>query len=249
MDPIYYLNGRLINQGEGPQVVTGHVRPRRTGARERRGPGTTRQALLRAGAQLFPGKGFDGVSVEDLAGRAGVNKALISYHFGGKRGLYVAVLESAFAEMADRLTAIEKEATDAREGLHRFLETFEALTRERRDFPALFLREAVSSGIEPAVVPHLVKIVGIVGRLAGRGVREGVFRPVDPILLHFGMVGSLAFFFATEPARRRAAAHLPFKPPSPQAFTRHIEEMTLRGLSPEPPATKKKPRKRKGARS
>jgi AcrR family transcriptional regulator len=231
-------------------VTTGLVRPRRTGAHERRRPGATRHALLRAGAQLFPRKGFNGVSVEDLAGRAGVNKALISYHFGGKRGLYVAVLESAFAEMAGRLAAIEKEATDAREGLHRFLETFEALTRERRDFPALFLREAVSSGIEPAVVPHLVKIVRIVGRLAERGAREGVFRPVDPILLHFGMVGSLAFFFATEPARRRAAAHLPFEPPTPKAFIRHLEEMTLRGLSPEPlPAMKKKPRKRKGARS
>jgi AcrR family transcriptional regulator len=231
-------------------VVTGQVRARRTGTRERRDPGATRQALLRAGAQLFPRRGFDGVSVEDLAGRAGVNKALISYHFGGKRGLYVAVLESAFAEMADRLTAIEREATDARDGLHGFLETFEALTRERRDFPALFLREAVSSGIEPAVVPHLLKIMGIVRRLGERGVREGVFRPVDPILLHFGLVGSLAFFFATEPARRRAAAHLPFEPPTPSAFVRHVEDMTLRGLAPETsPATKTKPRKRKGARS
>jgi AcrR family transcriptional regulator len=187
-------------------VVTGQVRARRTGTRERRDPGATRQALLRAGAQLFPRRGFDGVSVEDLAGRAGVNKALISYHFGGKRGLYVAVLESAFAEMADRLTAIEREATDARDGLHGFLETFEALTRERRDFPALFLR--------------------------------------------FGLVGSLAFFFATEPARRRAAAHLPFEPPTPSAFVRHVEDMTLRGLAPgTSPATKTKPRKRKGARS
>jgi AcrR family transcriptional regulator len=206
--------------------------------------------LLEAGAHLFPRGGFDGVSVEDLAARARVNKALISYHFGGKRGLYVAVLESAFAEMADRLTAVEKGATDARNGLRRFLEAFEALTRERRDFPALFLREAVSSGIEPAVVPHLLNIVGIVGRLAERGVREGVFRPVHPILFHLGLVGSVAFFFATEPARRRAAPQLPFKPPIPKAFIRHVEEMTLRGLSPEPfPATKTKPRKRKGARS
>jgi AcrR family transcriptional regulator len=205
--------------------------------------------LLDAGARLFPERGYDGVSVEDLAKRAGVNKALISYHFGGKRSLYVAVLESVFAEMADRLATIEEEAGGAPEALHRFLVAFESLTRERRGFPALFLREAVSRGIEPAVVPHLQRIIGIVRRLAERGALEGVFRRVDPTLLHLGLVGSLAFFFATEPARRRAAVHLPLEPPTAEAFIRHLEEMTLRGLAPGPsPATEART-KRKGARS
>jgi AcrR family transcriptional regulator len=233
-------------------MVTSLVRPRRAGrgkSREKRDPGATRQRLLRAGARLFSERGYDGVSVADLAARAGVTKALISYHFGGKRGLYVAVLESAFGEMTDRL---RENAGDARQGLHRFLVKFEALTRERRDFPALFLREVASSGIEPAVIPHLLKIVGITRRLTERGVREGVFRRVDPLLLHFGLLGSLAFFLATEQARRRAllAARVPFDPPTPQGFIRHLEDMTLRGLAPGPSfPVKKKSRRTKGARS
>jgi AcrR family transcriptional regulator len=205
--------------------------------------------LLEAGAHLFPERGFDGVSVEDLAARARVNKALISYHFGGKRGLYVAVLKSSFAEMAERLRTIE-EAGDAREGLRRFFAAFEALTRERPDFPALFLREAVSKGIDPAVVPQLLEIMDITRGLAQRGHREGLFRQVDPLLFHFSLVGALGFFFATEPARRRAARHLPFEMPTPHAFVRHLEEMTLRGLVPGPsPTPKPKSEKRKGARS
>ena len=214
--------------------------------REKRDPKATRDGLLAAGASLFPVHGFDGVSIEDLAQRAGVNKALISYHFGGKRGLYSAVLESAFAEMAERLRAIEAEAASAREGLHRFLEAFAAMTHERPDFPILFLREALSTGIEPAVMPHLLKIVGVTRRLAERGVREGVFRRVDPFLLHLGLVGSLAFFFGTERARRKAKAQglVPFDPPTPKAFIRHLEEVTLRGLAPDPSSAK-----RKGARS
>ena len=74
--------------------------------RERRDPAATRQALLRAAEELFSARGFDGVPIEDIAERAGVNKALISYHFRGKRGLYAAVLESAFAEMAARVESI-----------------------------------------------------------------------------------------------------------------------------------------------
>jgi len=215
---------------------------------EKRDPAATRQALLAAAAALFPERGYDGVSVQDLATRAGVNKALISYHFGGKRGLYVAVLESGFAEMAERLRTVD-EAPDAREGLRRVFTAYETLTRERPDFPALFLREAVSRGIEPAVVPHMLQIVDTTRRLAERGRREGAFREVDPLLFHFGFVGALAFFFATEPARRRAASHLPLQMPTPQAFIRHLEEMTLRGLAPGPsPATKPKSTRRKGAR-
>ncbi len=95
----------------------------------------------------------------------------------------------------------------------------------------------------------MLEIMSVTRRLAQRGRREGVFRRVDPVLFHFGLVGALGFFFATEGARRRAraAGHLPFDMPSPEAFVRYLEEMTLRGLAPGPSPLKT--RKRKGARS
>jgi AcrR family transcriptional regulator len=211
--------------------------------RERRDPEATRRALLRAGAELFAERGFDGVSTEEVAGQAGVNKALISYHFRGKRGLYVAILESGFASMTSRLKAIEAQAPTAGEALRAFLDAFAQVTRDEPGFPTLFLREVLATGIEPAVVPHLLEIIGVSRRLAGRGVRDGLFRRVDPLLLHFGLVGSLVFFFATEPARKRAAAEgrVPFAMPDSKAFIDYLEELTLRGLAPDA--------RRKGARA
>jgi TetR/AcrR family transcriptional regulator len=212
-------------------------------ARERRDPEATRRALLEAAAALFAERGYDGVATEEVAARAGVNKALISYHFRGKRGLYVAVLESTFAQIAARLEATDERATNAHQALRGLLEVFARLARERPGFPTLFLREVLASGIEPAVAPYLLRIVGVTRRLAGRGRREGLFRRVDPLLLHFALFGSLVFFFATEPARRAAAAEgrVPFPMPDPTAFLRHLEELTVRGLAPAPP-------RRKGAR-
>ena len=211
---------------------------------ERRDPIATRQALLAAGASLFSEHGFDGVPIEDLAARAGVNKALISYHFGGKRGLYAAVLSSAFRAIAERLQDIECEGQGARETLHRLLQAFDALRRERPDFPTLFLREVLSTGVEPAVAPHLVEIIAVVRRLAARGAREGVFRRVDPLLIHFGLVGGLVFFLATEPARQRVVAErrVPFKMPDFPSFLRYMEDLTLRGLATgSRPAARKRP--------
>jgi len=217
-------------------------------AGERRDPEATRRALLDSAAALFPVRGFDGVSVEHVADRAGVNKALVSYHFGGKRGLYVAVLESAFSEMADRVAAVEARGGSVPTTLRRLLAAFESMTHERPDFPVLFLREALTAGIEPAVTPHLLRIMGVTRRLAERGVREGVFAPVDPLLFHLGLVGSLIFFFGTENARTQAAeeGRVPFRFPTGRQFLRHVEALTLRGLAPAP--HRGRARSRKGAR-
>jgi TetR/AcrR family transcriptional regulator len=216
--------------------------------REKRDPEATRRALLQAGAELFSERGFDGVPIEELAARAGVNKALISYHFRGKRGLYVAILESAFASLAERLRAIETGTKSAHDTLRAFLGTFDRFTRERPGFPTLFMREVLAAGIDEAVLPHLLEIIGFSRRLAERGAREGVFRRVDPLLFHLTLVGSLIFFFATEPARRKAAAQarLGFVLPDSKAFLRYLEELTLRGLAPQSPPSRLR---RKGARA
>ncbi|MFD7817150.1 TetR family transcriptional regulator [Streptomyces sp. NPDC059785] len=48
----------------------------------------SRRQLLDAALDVFSAKGFDGARVQEIADRAGVNKQLISYYFGGKLGLY-----------------------------------------------------------------------------------------------------------------------------------------------------------------
>jgi len=53
----------------------------------------TRRRLLDAGLEAFGERGFDAVSTRDLAEKAGANQAAIPYHFGGKEGLYIAVVE------------------------------------------------------------------------------------------------------------------------------------------------------------
>ena len=65
----------------------------------RRDAAATRDALLAAGAELFAERGYDGVRVAAIADTAGVNKAMISYHFGGKRQLYLAIVKATFGEI------------------------------------------------------------------------------------------------------------------------------------------------------
>jgi AcrR family transcriptional regulator len=51
----------------------------------------SKEKLLSSAEQLFAERGFNGVSVRDVAAGAGVNSALVAYYFGNKLGLLTAV--------------------------------------------------------------------------------------------------------------------------------------------------------------
>jgi AcrR family transcriptional regulator len=48
---------------------------------------SSREKLIRSAVILFAERGFDGVSVRDIANAAGVNSALVGYYFRSKKGL------------------------------------------------------------------------------------------------------------------------------------------------------------------
>ncbi len=66
----------------------------RTGRRP--GGPHTRAAILAAARTEFARGGFDGATVRGIAGRAGVDPALVHHFFGTKQGLFVAAMEFPF---------------------------------------------------------------------------------------------------------------------------------------------------------
>lgn len=57
----------------------------------------TRMKVINAAIKLFHMNGYSGTSVRAIASEAGVNVALVSYYFGGKKGL-LEFLMSTFLE-------------------------------------------------------------------------------------------------------------------------------------------------------
>ena len=67
------------------------------------GAGTaTRDAILRAARTRLIETGYAHLNVRDIAREAGVNHALIGYHFHGKQQLVLAVIDQANRELLDR---------------------------------------------------------------------------------------------------------------------------------------------------
>jgi AcrR family transcriptional regulator len=60
----------------------------------------TKERLLAVAGPMFADRGYEAVSTRDLARKAEVNLSAITYHFGGKRGLYEAAIERVLDDMA-----------------------------------------------------------------------------------------------------------------------------------------------------
>jgi len=175
-----------------------------------------------------------------IADRAGVNKAMVNYHFGGKRGLYLAIVGAIFAEIVSRVESLAESPRPAPELLRELVAAVgELATRRHPHFCTMMLREVLASGgrFEPELVDKPVRLLAAVQRIVARGVREGDFRPVDPLLTHLSLVGSLVFFFATARFRERVLAdrRLAIEPPDAVAYVRHIQDLITHGLAAQAP--------------
>lgn len=86
-----------------------------------------RAAILDAAKRLFSTQGYDGVSMDQIAGEAGVSKLTVYSHFGDKEALFV---EAVKAHCEAQLPASMFAAADAaplREGLLQIVRAFFAM--------------------------------------------------------------------------------------------------------------------------
>ena len=88
------------------ELKTASVPPSRkpSGAKVRMTGQERREQLLNVGRKLFAEKGFETVTVEEIAAKADVSKPVVYEHFGGKEGLYAVVVDREMNYLLDSIT-------------------------------------------------------------------------------------------------------------------------------------------------
>ena len=210
----------------------------RSAARRPRVAGESRARLFAAAATEFAARGFAGASVDRIAEAAGVNKAMLYYHFHSKAGLYGEILRDMFAAVATRVEAATAPGADPAAHIRAMVEAIAREAEARPHFPSIWLREIAEGGTH-VDKGTLQVIAGILQRLASvvdAGVAAGRFRPVNPLLVQFGIVGPLLMFLATASIRRKAPVRQPFSPAlTIDEVIAHVQRVAL--LTLESPAS------------
>lgn len=107
----------------------------------------TADRILRAADELFAARGYSGVSVRDIAARAGVNKGLVYYHHGSKAELFERVLDGYYRRHADALSEGFAHGGTLRERLHGVMDAYLDFLEENHRYAQLVQRE-ITSGSE-----------------------------------------------------------------------------------------------------
>ena len=69
-------------------------------------PGSSKERLINSALDLFSARGYEAVSVQDIAERAGVTTGSLYHHFGGKPQLHALVRTDVERRVADRVEAV-----------------------------------------------------------------------------------------------------------------------------------------------
>jgi AcrR family transcriptional regulator len=173
--------------------------PPESGAAERRrDKDRTRGEILDVAAAEFAERGYNGARVDEIAARTRTTKRMIYYYFGGKKQLYMAVLERAYSRIRAAEQAVEVDHLDPVTAIRRIAE----ITFDHHEAHPEFIRLVSIENIHHA--DHLAEItrltdlsmpvVHLLDGILKRGRDTGVFRAdVDAIDVHM-MISSYCFF-------------------------------------------------------
>lgn len=156
--------------------------------------------ILAEAEVLFAERGFDGVSINEVALAAGVCKANVFHHFATKQELYERVLAQACDAFGRSLDALELKEPDLAGRLWRLMEWHNAFLYQRPYGTRLILRELTGSPtvlerspVFPLIQRNFDRIVGLLNEVADK-LREGI----SPALVAKVVLSLNLFGFQTE---------------------------------------------------
>lgn len=164
----------------------------------RRDPERTRDNILQVATVEFAANGFAGARVDRIAELTRTTKRMIYYYFASKEGLYLQVMEAAYAMIRRVEQELDVGGLDPADGLRALAEfTYDHHT-SHRDFIRLVNIENIhrAEHIEKSAVIHDLNSTAIetLDDVLHRGIAIGQFRTdIDALDLH-AMISSYCLF-------------------------------------------------------
>lgn len=165
----------------------------------------TPETILQSAIGHFARHGFDGARMDRLAEEAGVNKATIYYHFGNKEALYEKALLHVLTALAE---AVERASAGEESLPGKFSAYVRAMADEASRNPAIsaiMMRELAGGGkdMPESAMAMMGRITKTIRTILAQGMATGVFRTVNPMMIHLMVIGTLNIYVTGEPIRER----------------------------------------------
>ncbi|HGY55741.1 MAG TPA: TetR family transcriptional regulator [Caldithrix abyssi] len=162
------------------------------------------ELILKTAMDVFIEKGRHGAKMQEIADRAGINKALLHYYFRTKEKLYAKIFEYLINKNLSELFELFDADLPFADFLRFFISGYMDVINKNPKIPLFMLKElSEGGGTVKAILTNLRnsgkldknKIV----KKIEQAVKDGEIAPVDPLQLIGTVIGSCLFFFIAEP--------------------------------------------------
>ena len=102
---------------------------------------TTEQKILNAASEVFQEKGLYGARMQEIADKAGINKALLHYYYRSKEKLFETVFIAAVSFMAPKVRAIISSDEHLFDKIRRFTDEYITFLSHHSYLPAFVINE------------------------------------------------------------------------------------------------------------
>jgi AcrR family transcriptional regulator len=218
---------------------------------------SSRERLIRSAEALFAERGFDGVSVRDIANAAGVNSALVGYYFRSKQGLlsevYMRHCEPLIVERERLLSSFAE--SDGGLTLEKVIEAFIRpsleVTTDRNGRSGFIRLRAILSAENSALLEQLIadnfdtssgKFIVALGKCLPKLSR-------DEVLWRFHFLLGTIYYTGAGPHRIRTLSSGRCDPSDPKTTTKHLVPFLAAGFRAPGVGRVSRPRKSSSGRN
>lgn len=167
---------------------------------------STEQKILDAAKQVFFDKGMDGARMQDIADKAGINKAMLHYYFRSKEKLFETIFAESFNDFFPRLSSILESDTNLAGKIEMICTEYIKQIQLVPYLPIFILHE-----VNRRPDTFLKKIWGsypppvkLFFKAIETGIRQKEIKPVDPLQLMMNIISLCIFPFAAKPIFQQA---------------------------------------------
>ncbi len=192
--------------------------------------------IIAAAKDVFAEEGYAGARVDEIARRAGVNKAALYYHIGDKEALYAEAIHDVIGATSRKIAEEIARIADPEEKLRTYVRSLTETISRNPQLPRIMMRELASGGqhLPEVFFQDIALVFNTITGIIEDGVRSGVFVETIPLLVHLMTMGSIFFskvsgpLIATHPAAPETLKNL--DPKLLSVVDAEIERLILRSI-------------------
>ena len=197
----------------------------------------SRTILFDATAALLSERSTIEVSLSEIAQRSGLNSALIKYYFGSKEGLLLALLERvAERSMADLAALVEMEiSAEQKLRIHvsGIINTYYRSPYINRLINYMIVQGDKASSEQVARI-FVEPMIGAYRAIVAQGVADGTFRPLDPGMLYYSVVGACEHIFYAGYSLPTTLGLAELTDQLKQQYVQHVLDLCFHGVLSRP---------------